>query len=78
MGTAFGREVDIQGGENNQLTQAVEAFFQGSKEGNTTSFRYIYPITSECTLITVLLITSIQVMYHMHWWSPSFALQCIK
>ncbi len=47
IATAFGRVVNIQGGEHDELTKAIEAFFQETKEGDDNSFRYLYPLTSK-------------------------------
>ncbi len=47
IATAFGRVMDIQGGENDELTNAADLIFRGAAEGNKTSVAYVLPLTSK-------------------------------
>lgn len=47
VATAFGRVVDIQGGENDQLTTAADLIFRGAEEGNSTSGVVLIPLISK-------------------------------
>ncbi|XP_064394654.1 cytochrome P450 3A24-like [Halichondria panicea] len=44
IATAFGRVIDIQGGENDELTNAADLIFRGTAEGNKTSAAYVLPL----------------------------------
>ena len=44
---AFGRVVDIQRGENDELTNAANLVFRGAEEGNKTSLNVILPLLSK-------------------------------
>ncbi len=46
VSTAFGRELDIQGGEKDEFIKIFRFLFSGAKEDQAT-LQYIYPITSE-------------------------------
>ncbi len=47
IATAFGRVIDIQGGQNDELTNAADLIFRGAAEGNKTSLAYVLPLTSK-------------------------------
>ena len=47
IATAFGRVIDIQGGENDELTNAADLIFRGTAEGNKTSAAYVLPLISK-------------------------------
>ena len=44
IATAFGRVIDIQGGENDELTNAADLLIQGTAEGNKA---YVLPLISK-------------------------------
>ncbi len=47
VATAFGRVVDIQGGENDELTKAANLIFRGIEEGSSTSLTLMVPLMSK-------------------------------
>ena len=50
LAIAFGRKVDVQGGEADELTKAAQAFFNQTKEGGLSFREVLIMITSECRM----------------------------
>ena len=48
LATAFGRKINIQGGEADELTRVANAFFTRTEEGQLTSRDMLIMLTSEC------------------------------
>jgi hypothetical protein len=46
LATAFGRVLDIQRGQSDELTQAAASVFSGSQEGKKTSAHYVTTLLS--------------------------------
>ena len=46
VATAFGRVIDIQGGENDELTKAADLVFRGAEEGKVSSLNFTMPLLS--------------------------------
>ena len=51
IATAFGRVIDIQGGENDELTNAADLIFQGTAEGFNS---YVLPLTSKSFCVFIV------------------------
>ncbi len=51
LATAFGRSVDIQGGESDQIVDISRMFFDTSKEENALSHTMLMPILSKIKVI---------------------------
>lgn len=51
LATAFGRVIDIQRGESDQLTEAAAAVFSSAHEGKKTSMMYLGMILSEYNVL---------------------------
>ena len=49
LATAFGRKLDVIGGEADDLTKAAQGFFDQSGEDNSTSRDKLVVLTSKCT-----------------------------
>ncbi len=47
LATAFGRSVDIQGGESDQIVDISRMFFDTSKEENALSHTMLMPVLSK-------------------------------
>ena len=52
LATAFGRKVDVQGGEADELTNAVKSFFSHAEEGQLASREVLIMLNSESFLIS--------------------------
>lgn len=50
LATAFGRKVDVQGGEADELTRAAQAFFNQAEEGELSSRDVLIMMNSECRM----------------------------
>ena len=47
LATAFGRKVDVQGGEADELTKAARSFFTQAEEGQLSSRDLLVMLNSE-------------------------------
>ena len=47
LATAFGQVIDVQRGESDELTTAIDSFFRGTQEGQSLSVAVIILITSK-------------------------------
>ena len=47
LATAFGRVMDIQRGESDELTSAVDSIFRGVQEGQSLNASYLITVLSE-------------------------------
>ena len=47
LATAFGRKVDVQGGEADELTKAAKSFFTQAEEGQLSSRELLVMLNSE-------------------------------
>ena len=47
LATAFGRKVDVQGGEADELTNAAKSFFSQAEEGQLASREVLVMLNSE-------------------------------
>ena len=47
LATAFGRAVNVQGGESDELTKATEAIFRSAEEGSSTGFVHLLLLISK-------------------------------
>ena len=47
LATAFGRKVDVQGGEADELTKAARSFFTQAEEGQLSSRELLVMLNSE-------------------------------
>ena len=47
LATAFGRKIDIQGGEADELTKVAKTFFSQAEEGQIASRSVLIMLTSE-------------------------------
>ena len=47
LATAFGRKLDVIGGEADDLTKAVQGFFDQAEEGSSTSRDKLVMLTSK-------------------------------
>ena len=52
LATAFGRVIEIQRGESDELTSAVDSIFRGVQEGQSMSATFIMSVLSEMILNT--------------------------
>ncbi len=48
IATSFGRVVNIQGGEHDELTKAADLIFRGAEEGSKTSLTRLVALFSKC------------------------------
>ena len=62
LATAFGRKVDVLGGEADDLTKAAQGFFDQAEDGRSASREKIILITSRLSK-TLLLDVSIYTYY---------------
>ena len=51
LAIAFGRVIDLQRGESDQLTEAASAIFRGAQEGSSQGLAVITMILSTLTLM---------------------------
>lgn len=56
---AFGRVIDIQRGENDELTNAANVMFRGAEEGNKTSLAVLLPLLSKLIVFYAFIYQSI-------------------
>ena len=50
LATAFGRVIEIQRGESDELTSAVDSIFRGVQEGKSMSATFVMSVLSEMIL----------------------------
>ena len=48
LATAFGRKLDVIGGEADELTKVAQGFFDQTEEGSSTSRDRLIMLTSKC------------------------------
>ena len=47
LATAFGRDIDVQRGQSDELTKAAATIFSGAQEGKSTSLLHLNMLLSE-------------------------------
>lgn len=59
LATAFGRKVDVQGGEADELTNAAKSFFSQAEEGQLASRDVLVMLNSEWFSCIIILYISV-------------------
>ena len=62
LATAFGRKVDVQGGEADELTNAAKSFFSQAEEGQLASREVLIMLNSEWYFQFIIIIIIISAM----------------
>ena len=62
VATAFGRKLDVIGGEADDLTKAAQGFFEQTEEGSSTSRDKLVMLTSKCIVFLLKLCWSVPLM----------------
>ena len=66
LANAFGRSIDIQGGEADELTKVAQTFFEQSEEGKLVSRDMMVMMASKFTLNFFLAIIISKCYYVLH------------
>ena len=59
LATAFGRKVDVQGGEADELTNAAKSFFSQAEEGQLASREVLVMLNSEWYFQFIIYISNV-------------------
>ena len=67
LATAFGRKIDIQGGEADQLTKVAKTFFSQAEEGQLASREVLVMLNSESSFpsLSFSLSLSLHIPFHI-------------